>query len=343
MPEKPSSISSRHITWEQLQARIREGIPFVHRIPAPNPTVPALEIRMSELGQELALWLPCTGSGKAVLSPLAEIDIDVIQTTTGQMIEIRTRSESLYQEIYNFFVSVIDKVQLNGVDPFVALSETIEGWRELLKARVILSEEAQLGLRGELNLLRRLISVIGDNALMAWTGPQRQPHDFRFGEIEIEVKVTRGSKHRHIINGLAQLEASPSHRLYVYSLCLAPAGAEAGTTLSDDIGSTREMLQPIAQDRFRRILKDHFGYRQEHSFYYQQPMQLANKPLLIVVDAGCPRLTSELIGSVPHRERIDDVQYRANFEGLGFQDGSVEFQAVFDQHLNLGQRLPAQL
>jgi hypothetical protein len=224
MPAEPSSIALRHITWEQLQARITEGIPFVHRIPAPNPAVPALDIRVSEGGHQLALRLP-SSTPQTVLSPLAEIEIDVLRTNVGQMIEVRTRCAMLYQEMYSFFVSVIDKVQLNGLDPSFALNDTIEGWRELLRARVMLGDEAQLGLRGELHVLRWLISAVGDDALSAWTGPQKQRHDFRFGQVEIEVKTTRGSKHRHIINGLAQLEPSPKHELYVYSLCFALAGA----------------------------------------------------------------------------------------------------------------------
>jgi len=331
MSAKPSSTASRHITWEQLQARITEGIPFVHRIPAPNPAVPALDIRVSEGGQQLALRLP-SSTPQTVLSPLEEIEIDVLQTTLGQMIEVRTRCATLYQEIYNFFVSVIDKVQLSGLDPVFALDDTIEGWRELLRARVILSDEAQLGLRGELHMLRLLISALGDNALTAWIGPQKQRHDFRFGEVEIEVKTTRGSKHRHIINGLAQLEPSPSHELYVYSLCFTSAGAEAGTTLSEDIQWTRDQLLPVAQERFSRILRDHFRYMQEHSPYYREKLQLANRPVLILVDEHCPRLTKELLGTVPHRGQIDEVQYRVNFEGLGFQESSAEFKDLFVKH-----------
>lgn len=323
-----TKMPSRHIAWEQLQERIREGIPFVHRIPPPSPAIPAIDIRVSEKGRELAMWVPCAFREEDIVSPLAEIDIALILTPAGQVIEIKTGLPILFQEIYSFFVSVSDKIQLDNFNPFAAVNETLEGWRELLKTRAILSEETQLGLRGELQLLRRLILVIGDRALDAWTGPQNQPHDFRVGELELEVKATCGAIHAHIINGLGQLEASPGHRLYVYSIRLAPAGAMAGTTLPDDIENTRLALGLMAQGRFEKVIRDRFGYRKEHAGLYTGRLQLADKACLIPVDELCPRLSAPLLASVPHRARISDVRYRANFEGLGFPEGSREFHAI---------------
>lgn len=321
-------VPSRHIAWEQLQDRIREGVPFVHRIPAPGPGVPFVDIVVSEKGRELAMWVPCMIPEETIVSPLAEIDIAIVQTHGGQMIEVRTGLSILFQEIYSFFVSVSDKIQMHGSNPFAAINETLDGWRELLKARAILSEETQLGLRGELYLLRLLTTVIGDQALAAWTGPLGQPHDFRVGDLELEAKATRGAVHAHIINGLRQLEPSPGHRLYVFSVRLAPAGAMAGTTLPDDIEETRLALGVAAQADFGKIMRDRFGYRKEHAGLYAQRLQLAGMPCLIPVDESCPRLSALLLASVPHRGRIGDVRYRANFEGLGFPQGSPEFQAV---------------
>jgi hypothetical protein len=250
---------SRHISWEQLNERIGDGIPFVHRIPSSGAKVPAIDIRVAERGEELALWIPCAHEGKITLSPLTAIAIGLVATPSGQVIEIRTRTSALFQEIYGFFVSVSDKIQLNGTDPFVALEETVDAWRELLKARATLSEEVQLGIRGELYFLRLLAALMGDRALTAWTGPQRQPHDFRVGVSEFEVKTTRGVNHVHLINGLRQLEPSPQHNLYIYSLRMAPAGAGAGTTLAEDVAQTRALLKPAGRLHFCNILSTQYG------------------------------------------------------------------------------------
>jgi hypothetical protein len=319
---------SRHISWEQLSQRIGEGVPFVQRVPSPTGDAPAIDIRVAERGDALALWIPCAGEGKITLSPLAALDIRLITTRAGQVIEISTRTPVLFQEIYGFFVSVTDKIQLHGTDPFVALEETVDAWRELLKALATLSEEAQLGLRGELYFLRMLASHLGDRALTAWAGPQRQPHDFRAGKSEFEVKTTRGVNHVHVINGLGQLQASPGRSLYVFSMRMAPAGTGPGTTLPDDIAQTRGLLTPTGRLRFGRILRTHYGYLEEHADWYPLRLQLAAEPYLIPVDSSCPRITADMLSASPHMGRLSDVRYRANFEGLGFADGSPAYDAV---------------
>jgi hypothetical protein len=320
--------ASRHISWEELSARIALGIPFVHRIPAPAAGSPPIDIRVSEHGEELALWLPAEGSGTLSVFPLATVAIEVLPMPASQVIEIRTRTPALFQEIYGFFVSVSDKIQLNHADPFAALAETVEAWRDLLRAQAILSEEAQLGLRGELHFMRQLIGQIGDMALTAWTGPLRQPHDFRVGGSEFEVKTTRSVNHVHVVNGLRQLEPSPDRDLYIFSLRMAPAGAHAGTTLPEEIIQTRQLLSPAARLRLDRILRTHYGYVAEHADWYPQRIQPAGPARLVPVDASCPRITAGMLSDIPHGDRISDVRYRINLEGLGYLEGSVPYHAV---------------
>ncbi len=319
---------SRHIPWEQLHARIKDGIPFVHRIPSPHVNVTYVDIRVSENGTELAMCVPYFLDPKIISSPLADLDISLSGINSERIITIKSRLPNLFHELYNFFVSIIDKIQLNNANPFDAINETLDGWQDLLKTRTILSEEAQLGLRGELYTLRMLVPHLADQALAAWMGPQNQPHDFRLGALELEVKATTGALHAHIINGLGQLDSSPERRLFVFSLRLAPAGALAGTTLPQEINRTRLALAQSLRVRFDQIIHDRFGYRDEHSDLYNIRLQLADKAYLIPVDSNCPRLSMSLLFAIPHRGRISDVHYRANFEGLGFPEGSQEFVSI---------------
>jgi hypothetical protein len=319
---------SRHITWEELSKRIAAGIPFVHRIPAPYAGVPALDIQVSEHGGELSLRMPVERIGALSVSPLAAVTIEVIPTSDGLMIEISARMAALFPEIYGFFVSVTDKVQLDRTDPFTALADTVDGWRQLLQAQAVLSEEAQLGLRGELIFMRRLIGQIGSSALDAWTGPQRQPHDFRAGGREFEVKTTRSTDHVHVVNGLRQLEPSPGRELYIYSLRLAPAGAYAGTTLPDEIALTRALLSPSGRLRLDHTLRVFYGYVSEHAGLYPLRMQSAGHALIVPVDQACPRITGSMIEAMPHAARISDVRYRVNLEGLGYPEDSPEYIAI---------------
>lgn len=319
---------SRHITWEQLKERIQAGIPFVHRIPSPDGEGPTLDILVSEFGAELSLRVSCRNTDKPELSKLEELEVRQISTVSGPMLEVQTHARILYQEIYGFFVSVADKVQLDNKEALEAIEETLEGWRELIKTQAILSEEAQLGLRGELYFLRSLLKSSGSKALIAWVGPERQPHDFRIGTLEFEVKTTRGTSHTHIINGLTQLEASPNHSLFIFSMRLSPAGANAGTTLPEDIEKTRESLDQKGKIQFDRILRTHFNYRPEHASYYKLRLQLADTPLIVPVDTSCPRLTNELLSSVPLRSKIHNVSYFANLDGLGYAENSEKFTTL---------------
>lgn len=319
---------SRHIAWEELDVRIASGIPFVHRIPALKRGSPPLDVRVSEHGKELALRIPVRGDGALSISPLAAIAIEVIPVPGGQTIEISTRTRALFQELYGFFVSVSDKIQLSHTDPFVAVAETVDAWRDLLRAQAILSEEAQLGLRGELHFMRHLIARIGDGALDAWTGPQRQPHDFRVRKNEFEVKTTRSVNHVHVVNGLGQLEPSPECQLYVYSLRMAPAGPGAGTTLPQDIEQTGQLLSPAGLFRLVSMLKKHYGYEASHATWYPQRLQPAAPPRIVPVDDGCPRITAAMLSALPHAGCLSDVRYRVNLEGLGYPEGSAEHAAV---------------
>lgn len=327
---RTSDNTSRHISWEQLQVRIKSGVPFVHRIPSCDGIAPAVEIWVSEFGEELALRIPGTKADSPKSSPLEDVNISLVHTSAGLMLEVRTRARILYQEVYSFFVSVADKIQLNGTKPIVAVEETLEGWRELMKTEATLSEEVQLGLRGELYFLRLLINKIGDQALDAWVGPQRQPHDFRIGANEFEVKATRAATHTHIINGLAQLESSPGNSLFVFSLRLAPSGLGSGTTLSEEIEITRDLLNNKRKIQLDSTLRKIFDYRSEHAVYYPIRLQLADTPWIIPVDDECPRLTSNLLFDMPQRNRIENVRYSANFEGIGFQEDSKEFSSLLD-------------
>jgi hypothetical protein len=319
---------SRHISWQDLQERIARGVPFVHRIPSPATGVPPADILVAEGGTELRLYLPCALGATVGVSPLKDVSISASHSPQGNAIEVVTRSRVLFQEIYNFFVSVIDKVHLDGLAPAAAVEETLERWRDLLKSQSIMSEEAQLGLMGELWLLERLVKKFGDIALDAWTGPSRQAHDFRIGNVEFEVKTTRGATHSHFVNGLNQLEPSGGRALYLLSLRLELAGVGSGTTLPEQIASVRTALSESARSKLDRLLRNAYSYDNAHDRIYSTRLQLASPPRIVPVDSNCPKLTRPMLAGIPHLDRIGDVRYRANFEGLGFAEGSAEFNSL---------------
>jgi hypothetical protein len=194
-----------------------------------------------------------------------------------------------------------------------------------------MSEETQAGLFGELWLLERLIGAQGVDALDAWVGPVRQPHDFRLGDVELEVKTTSGAKRIHTINGLGQLQPSLDCSLYIVSLKLANAGA-GGQTLPEAVASIEAGLSSshAALLRFRAALAT-VGYDPLDAALYSRRRRLRDAAVLIPVTDGTPRLTSEAMAQIDPRfapDRISGVVYSVDVEGFGFPDGTDAFHAV---------------
>jgi hypothetical protein len=172
----------------------------------------------------------------------------------------------------------------------------------------------------------------GAAAFDAWLGPNAEVHDFRWGGIELEVKATRRQQRHHRINGLDQLEASPGAELFLLSLQFAAAGPSDGaTSLAEALAAMRDRVAEFGQDAaFDAVLVDRFDVTPEAEHRYVDRLKLRTEPRLIRIDADAPRLLREDVLSVPRAgmQRILDVDYVLDCEGLGFPDGSDEFNAV---------------
>ena len=158
------------------------------------------------------------------VSPSAQISIAEIAENGERLVQVSTSTPELHKYFFILIGEVIDVVVRDGADPFSALQRTLDQWRALLQSVGLLSEERQIGLIGELWLLDRLREQLGPSTITSWTGPDREPHDFRVGSFEFEVKVTRAEARIHTINGLYQLQQTPGRTLFILSLQLAPAG-----------------------------------------------------------------------------------------------------------------------
>ncbi len=72
------------------------------------------------------------------------------------------------------------------------LSDTLSKWKKFfaLNSDVIMSEQLQEGLYGELLVLKKLIFNFGNEAISFWSGADKEPHDFYVNNSAIEVKTT---------------------------------------------------------------------------------------------------------------------------------------------------------
>lgn len=307
---------------------IETGVPhlFVVR------QIPAVALFIDQGAERIGARFEQTGSrpeGKALL--FAEIHVDEIAGEGRRQTEIWTDARHLFGNFYRLVSEIVAAVVADGMDPDAALTDAVERWEALISRPSLMSEETQAGLFGELWLLERLIAVHGVDALDAWVGPLRQPHDFRLGTVEFEVKTTSGAKRVHTINGLAQLEPSLDCTLYLLSLKLANAGA-GGRTLPEAIAEIEAGLSSshAALSRFHASLGA-VGYDPVDAPHYARRRKLRDAATLIPVTDGVPRLTVDALAQIDARfavGRVSQVSYAIDVDGFGFSDGTEAFYAV---------------
>ncbi|MFN3627068.1 MAG: PD-(D/E)XK motif protein [Parvibaculum sp.] len=120
-------------------------------------------------------------------------------------------------------------------------------WHYLLRGGKleVLSEEAQKGLIGEIEILKLLIAALGvKRAITAWTGPSGAPKDFELKADCIEVKARRGASQPFVkITNEHQLADVPERRLWMAMLAVDKVQPPHGRTLTEFVSEVTELLE----------------------------------------------------------------------------------------------------
>jgi hypothetical protein len=181
---------------------------------------------------------------------------------------------------------------------------TLDRWRELLRGnRDRMGESEVWGLFGELIVLERILEADPGHDLSAWTGPDREPHDFRLARGDLEVK-TLGIRGAEIeIHGLDQLEPPEGGKLHLVLVRLAMA--PNGVTLPELV----ERIKPkIGDPTAFGVKMEKVGYRDAEAHNYQNRRFKIGDIAGIEVDRDFPRITkSSLVGGLP--EEVTTLTY----------------------------------
>lgn len=174
----------------------------------------------------------------------------------------------------------------------------VGAWQEFMrKGSQTLSPEAEIGLVGELTLLRSIIDagVPLASAIEAWVGPLDGPRDFELGTGAVEVKATlsaAGFPAR--IGSLEQLDDCVRQPLFLAGARLRQS--ETGQSLPALVAEMRDVA--AGEPEAVRLLSERLiaaGYFEAHADRYVRRFTLADTRVVEVKD-GFPRLTP---GSVP--------------------------------------------
>lgn len=142
------------------------------------------------------------------------------------------------------------------------LSDTLSKWKKFfsLNSEVVLSEQMQQGLYGELLVLKKLIYSFGQGAISYWSGADKETHDFYVNGSAIEVK-TSALKSSEKIKISSEHQLNPNDvdgELYLYVNMIRSSRTD-GETLPTIIESISRMLSESNKDLFYEKLFQ-YGY-----------------------------------------------------------------------------------
>ncbi len=167
----------------------------------------------------------------------------------------------IFEIIANDITDQLEKISIQK-KMISCLSDTLSKWKKFfaLNSDVIMSEQLQEGLYGELLVLQKLIFNFGDEAVSYWSGADKETHDFYVNGSAIEVKTTSAKSNEKIrISSEHQLNPKDvENTLFLYVNMVRKSRSD-GTTLPDIIKAIHSGLsEPYSSFFEEKLFK--YGY-----------------------------------------------------------------------------------
>lgn len=256
--------------------------------------------------------------------------ISRIATRNGiRYFEVVVTASTLFRDAYPVLCSMADRVQIGGMSPAEAMRATLEKMSSLLRVPETMSREREVGLFGELLVVGGLVHAQGaKDAVQAWRGSQAEEHDFGLAELDIEVKTTTSEHRTHWIESLTQLMPTQGRPLWLVSHQITNAGS-AGHTLAELVDAVRATIESsAAASKFEAALQGS-GWSDEHRDRLVSRWTRRTDSAAYLVEDSFPQLTpGSLRPSAAALNRILDVRYRINLDGLGTSQDLPEIIAI---------------
>lgn len=188
--------------------------------------------------------------GRGFLVLTAEVDAD--RDSNRTWIALCRQSAGSLDLFASMTVDIVSTLKKTAGTDDAAIFQTflarISAWQEFMRrgGDLLLGPEAEIGLFGELEVLRDLIlaGLPPGLAVESWKGPLDAVHDFRLGTGAIEVKTTLSSSgFPAMIGSLEQLDDALAQPLYLAGIRLALNLEAPGKTLSEQIADIRDLMR----------------------------------------------------------------------------------------------------
>jgi hypothetical protein len=230
-------------------------------------------------------------------------------------------------DCYLFACRVIDQIQLNNEKLDEAVESVLGGWRDILRREVALSREQEIGLIGELLVVRSLIHQFGpETSIRSWIGPTGEEHDFGLSQLDIEVKTTASETRTHWISNPDQLRAISGRELRLISIMLTPRYGNGSFNLPE-LTRSIESLAGASRAEFMKRLEA-VGYHPDDADMYTTYWMFRDQVLEYAVDQDFPKITGIELDRIGISSRqVPDLRYRLSMVGLTPVSPSVNFES----------------
>ena len=240
-------------------------------------------------------------------------------------LDLSCKIEGFKLYFIHFLNDILRHITL-GYSLIDSYEKVYQEWKAFLyKKTTKLTLEEQYGLICEIYFLILLFEIKGPiESLKAWRGPYREI-DFKFTNIDLEIKSTLKNKHEHVINGLEQL-LPKKDKLGLISFCLNKSDGVTGFSLPDFVEKVEKFLAnyPSLLLDFRRLLNEELNYDATEIDTYNNNRFEFIEINYYHIDGSFPSLTTNnLKTNLP--QNISKIEYTLDFTNLNFD--------VFDEVL----------
>ena len=172
-------------------------------------------------------------------------------TDSGDLLVIRLVDSEQRDLFYRLCTDVVAAIRMatteaEAVGRFLA---RIWRWHRLLRTGLDgrLADEEQMGLLGELTVLRKhLFPAVGvAHSVNGWTGPLGAPKDFQIGRVCVEAKTRHGAAAPHVlVSSEHQLDSTGTDALFLHviEVTLATVETKGAVTIAEAVESVRSFI-----------------------------------------------------------------------------------------------------
>jgi hypothetical protein len=304
----------RHLSSESFERCLRSSVPVEHPIKGEPPVTLFIDPDRAEIG----LRVPAMSTDRPVEMDRENVRVRAVHRPEGRFLEIVIDDTQLFAGAYPMLCAVADRMQIDGMALPAALASIIRLLDQLLRRDTGLTVEREIGLLGELLVVRSLCDRLDvADAIAAWRSGDAEEHDFPVFGIDVEVKTTSSERRAHWIASLTQLLPTENRPLWLVSHQLTRAGAGDGRSLRDLVNDVRAVVgEGATRDGFERRLAS-AGWADTHEKTTRDRWLRRAPSLAFPVRADFPRLTPSLLSDAGlSLVRVSEVRYRIDLTGL---------------------------